>query len=140
MQDGKNYIEVLFRGDSEHLKISDLHKREEIFEYFKDNIPNVFMKNEYSKLKAGKKSLIALGVSIPIFLWALYISLEKQEGADYDVTGQHYNSLAGIIIVLASLGVKNLILLFGTLFSVAIFSFISKAKNPPVINQLVIKR
>jgi len=140
LQDGKDYIEVLFRGDSEHLKISDLQKREEIFEYFKQIIPgNVFFINEYSKLKAGKKPLIALGVLIPVFLWALYIAIEKEQGVDYDVTGQNYNSLAGIILVLASLGVKNLVLLFGALFSIAIFSFIRKTKKPPVIKQLIIK-
>jgi hypothetical protein len=140
LQVGKEYIEVRFRGDTEHLRITDHQKRLEVFEYLKNNIPGVsYSVDEYSKLKAGKKPLIAMAVLIPIFLWALYIAIGKESGNDYDVTGQHYNSIAGIILVLASLGVKNLIMLFGFLFATALFSFIRKIKNPPVIQRLLIR-
>ena len=62
-------MEVLFGGSSsENLRIKDSKKRTEIFDYFKNNIPNaLFSTEKYSKLKAGKKPLIAIAVLLILF-------------------------------------------------------------------------
>ena len=39
-QENKKYIEVMFRGDTEHLKIENDNQRNEIFEFFKQSVIN----------------------------------------------------------------------------------------------------
>jgi hypothetical protein len=140
LQEGKSYIEILFRNDTEHLKIKDDAERNEVFEFFKQNIPGAtYSVLTPSKLESAKKPLIAMGVICAIFLWTLYIAEGLEAGNGYDVTGQRYHSLAGIVLVLASLGVKNLTLIFGSLFLITSFSFVKKYTTPIVKNRLVIK-
>jgi hypothetical protein len=133
LQEGKNYIEVLFKGDTEHLKVSDGITRNEIFEFFKTNIPDAhYSVVKQTKIQAIKKPVIALIVMSLIFLWSLYIAIGKAGGNDYDVTGQHYNSIAGIVLVLAALGIKKLSLIFGTVFLLVGYSIVKKYKHPVV--------
>ena len=61
-------------------------------------------------------------------------------GNEYDVSGGHYHSIAGIILVLASLGVTKLVLLFGSLLLITGISMYKKYKNPIIKNTLAIKR
>jgi hypothetical protein len=42
-----------------------------------------------------------------------------------------YNSVTGIILAIASFGTKNVILIFGSLFAIALFAFIRKFNHPP---------
>jgi hypothetical protein len=138
MQEGKNYISLLFGKDSsEELMISDDQKRKEIFDFFKTNIPNTkFEVDSYSKIRAGKKPLIAMTVVALLFLWTLYIIHGMENGNQYDVPGGHYNSLAGIVLILASLGLPKAILLFSCLMGIAVFSFIQKTKSPKVVSRI----
>ena len=141
LEDGLNYIEVLFGVESsEHLRIKDTEKRKEIFEYFKQNIPGArFHIDKYSKIRAGKKPLIAMGVVAAIFLWSFYIASGMENGNEYGVTGDRKNSLAGIVLALASLGTKNVAFIFGSLFTIASVSFIRKIKNPKIINSIQVR-
>ncbi|MEO5890070.1 MAG: hypothetical protein ABIQ31_07445 [Ferruginibacter sp.] len=141
LEEGLNYIEVLFGADSsEHLKIKDLEKRKEIFDYLKTTIPNAkFYTDNYSKIKAGKKPLIAMVVVAVLFLWTFYIALGIEAGNEYGVTGDRNNSLAGIVLAFASLGIKNVALIFGSLFTVALISFLQKIKKPKVVHRLQIR-
>ena len=138
---GKKYIELLFGKDStEHLRISNETKRREIFDHFKTNIPGaVFSHEKFSPLRAGKKPLIAFVVVLAIFIWTLSIAVGIESGNDYDVSGQQYRSLAGIVLAMAAWGVKNVVLVFGTLLAIAIISFIRKAKHPPVIDKITLR-
>lgn len=139
---GKNQIELFFAEDStEDLKISEEALRSEIFNYFKSNIPG----SEYVLLKktpiqAGKKPLIAFVVALVIFLWVFYIAKGMESGNEYDVPGQHYDSIAGIVLIIASIGVKNVILVFGSLILISVYSFIKKARNPPIIHKILLHR
>ncbi len=78
LEDGKEYIVVLFNKDSyEHLKIKDPSKRIEIFEYFKNNLPNTtFLTDSYSKMRAGKKPIIAMCIVLALCIWTFYVLLE----------------------------------------------------------------
>ncbi|CAN5390854.1 hypothetical protein BH11BAC3_BH11BAC3_02600 [soil metagenome] len=141
LEDNRTYIEVLFGSDSsEHLRIKDEEKRKEIFEYFKTNIPNAkFYTDNYSKIQAGKKPLIAMGVVTAIFLWTFYIAAGIENGNEYGVSGDRKNSVAGIVLALASLGTKNVSLIFGALFIIAAISFIQKVRNPKTIFRIQVR-
>ncbi|MEP7107174.1 MAG: hypothetical protein ABI760_04315 [Ferruginibacter sp.] len=141
LEESQNYIEVLFgKESSEHLRIKDANKRKEIFEYFKTNIPNsTFHTDNYSKFKAGKKPLIAMGVVAGLFLWTFYIAVGIEKGIEYGVTGDHKNSVAGIVLAFASLGTKNVALIFGTLFTIAVISFVQKIKNPKIVYRIQVR-
>ena len=137
-QEGKNQIEILFgKESSEELKIKDLLLREEVFNYLKLHIPGcTYSHDKYSSLRAGKKPLIAMTVVSILFLWSLYYAIEFDRGNEFEISNGHYNSLTGIILAIASYGVKTVIIVFGSLLAIAIFSLIRKIKNPPVINTL----
>ena len=140
MQESKKYIEVLFKGDSEHLRINNDKSRNDIFNYFKETIPGAtYSLIKYSKLKAGKKPLIAMAVITVIFLYTLYYAIGYDQGNQYEISNGHYNSITGIALAIGSYGVKNTVIVFGSLLAIAVFSFVRKAKNPPVIEQLAIK-
>jgi len=139
---GKNHIELFFAQDStEELKVSDETLRSEIFNYFKSNIPNAeYALVKKTPLQAGKKPLIAFIVALVIFLWVFYIAKGMESGNEYDVSGEHYNSIAGIVLIIASIGVKNVLLVFSSLILITVYSFIKKAKNPPVIEKILLHR
>lgn len=140
LTEGSNNIELVFGKDStEDLKIASELRRREIFEYLKNNIPDsAYTLYKPTAIQAGKKPLIAFVVVLALFIWTLYLALGIESGNDYDVTGQRYNSIAGIVLAIASIGVKNVILVFGALLTIAIISFIKKAKKPPVIDRLLL--
>ncbi len=142
MQEGKPVIEILFGSDSaEQFTVKDDNRRNEIFDYFKANIPNAsYSTDQYSLIRAGKKPLIAMCVIAVFFTWSSFIANGMEEGNEYDVTGQRYDSAAGIVLIIASLGVKNLLLIFGSLFAIALFTFIKKTKQPTIISRLTINR
>ena len=141
LQQSKKYIEVIFKGDYEHLKVKDDKIRTEIFEFFKQNIPGaIHTIVKISKFQTAKKPLIAMAVVCALFLWCLYIAIGMEAGNEYDVTGQHYHSIAGIVLLIASIGVSKIILLFGALLLIAGTSFIKKYRNPIVKDTLLIRR
>ncbi|MEO5943581.1 MAG: hypothetical protein ABIP30_07675 [Ferruginibacter sp.] len=140
MQESKKYIEVLFKGDTEHLRINNDRSRKAVFDYFKETIPGAtYSLIKYSKLKAGKKPLIAMAVITVIFLYTLYYAIGYDEGNQYDITNGHYNSITGIALSIASYGVEKTVIIFVLLLAIAIFSFVRKVSDPPVIEQLIIK-
>ncbi|HEX3167124.1 MAG TPA: hypothetical protein VHQ93_12740 [Chitinophagaceae bacterium] len=140
-QENKKYIEVMFRGDTEHLKIENDNQRNEIFEFFKQNIPGAnYTVIKQSKIQAIKAPLIAIAVILSIFLWSLFITIGSENGNEYDIAGERYHSFAGIALILASLGVTKLITIFGFLLLIACFSLYKKYKNPAIKNSLIIKR
>jgi len=141
-QEGKNYIQIMFGADSEeHFRINEREKRNEIFEYFKSIVPNaISYTDKHTPLQAGKKPLIALLVVSALFIWTWYIAAGIESGNQYQVTGNHYNSFAGIVLMLASLGVNNVFLIFILLMAIAITSFFLKARKPPIIHRVIIKK
>jgi hypothetical protein len=138
-QENKKYLEILFRGDAEHLKVKDDIRRNEIFEFFRNNLPGAeYRVVKQSKIQAVKKPLIGMAVLLGIFIWALFIAIGMESGNEYDVSGQHYHSIAGLVIVLASLGVKKLSLTFGILLSIVGISLYKKYQNPTVKHSIIV--
>lgn len=141
MQEGKNYIELVMAKDSEeHLRINDEMMKQEVFNYFKNNIPgSSFTIDHYSWFRAGKKPLIALAVVAGLFAWTLPYAIGYDNGTEYEISNGRYNSLTGIVLAIASMGKTNVFLIFGGLAAIALCSFYFKARNPPVIHRLKLK-
>jgi len=142
LEDGKNYIEVLFGSEStEHLKINEEKRRKEIFDFLKTNIPkSTNYVDHYSKMRAGKKPLIAMFFISALFLWTFYIARGIESGNQYEVVGGHYNSMAGIVIALASFGTIKVMLIFSSFLLISLLGFIQKTRNPKVISTIKIIR
>lgn len=142
MQEEKNYLQVFFGQDSEeHLRIQDEMMRKEVFDYFKQNIANTaFTTDHYSKLKAGKKPLIAMAVVAALFLYTLVYAIGYDKGYQYETVNGRYDSLTGIVLSIASFGVIKTVLIFSILLAIAGWSFYRKASHPPIIHRLVFIR
>jgi hypothetical protein len=130
LQDNKKYIQVFFGQESEeYLKIKDDTKRKEIFDYFKDNIPlTTYRVEKYSNSKKANKPLIAGVVIFVLYLWTVYLAAEIETGSQYEVIGNQ-RSIASIVLVIAQLGVIKVTLIFGSLLTIAVYSYIRKIRN-----------
>ncbi|MFT3843600.1 MAG: hypothetical protein QM725_00985 [Lacibacter sp.] len=136
--EGKTYLKVEFRGSYEDVVISDNKVKQDVFDYFKTNYSGFkYAIESYSKVRAGKKQLIALLVITVLFSWSFYLAKGMEKGIVYDVEGEQYHSLAGIVLVLSSLGSLNLMIIFGALLILTTFLLIKNIKKPPVIHHLL---
>lgn len=142
MQESKTYLQIFFGKDSEeHLRIHDETLKKEVLDYFKENIPFAqFSIERYSKIKAGKKPLIVLGVVIALFLWTLYYAVGFDHGIQYETVNGRYDSVTGIVLAIASFGVTKTTLFFSVWFFSALWSFLRKVSKPPVMHRLILKK
>jgi hypothetical protein len=142
LQDGKPFIEVFWgRDGEEQLRISDEYKRYKFFDLIKANAPNATSTTEkWNAFRAGRKPLIAFFVVLGLFLWTLYYAIQAQKGYVYYIENVRYGSLTGIVLAIASLGLNRVVLIFSALLAIALFAFIKKAKNPPLMNRIIINR
>lgn len=139
-QEGKNYFDVQFGSNSnEHFIVSDEGRKKEIFGAFEKALPVESTVINYSKIRSARKPLIAMVIVGLIFLWTFFLAIGVENGTDYEVAGS-YRSIAGIVLVLAYLGVKKVILIFGLLMIIALISFLKKFNNPPTVHILKVKR
>lgn len=134
LQEGKKYILITFSKDStEQFRVEDDNTRNEIFEYFKNNIEGAqYEYVEYSWIKTIRKPLIALVVLSILCIWAYFV-------ADMIETRQNVGTQLVIIIFLAGLGTNNLVLLYSAIFAICAVSIALKLKNPPKIHELKLK-
>jgi hypothetical protein len=132
LQEGKDYIQVLFGKDSEeHLQIKDDARREEIFNFLKDTLPDTsYTVDRYSKLKAVKKPLIALAVVEVLFLYTLFMAWELEMGESVMATGR----IGALLVGIAGLGMVKVFLVYGALTGIVATSIALKMKNPPVVH------
>ena len=139
IEEGKENIEILFGSDSsEILKIKDEKTKNDIFDFFKINIPNsFFIVDRYTPLKAAKKPLIAMGIIVLIFSYIFYLVKEIKSGTEFELVGSGA-SLAGIIAAIASLGFQKVTLLFLAFITIPLIGSLKKANNPPTIHKLKI--
>ncbi|PHN01193.1 hypothetical protein [Flavilitoribacter nigricans] len=135
LQEGKDYVQVFFGKDSEeHIRIKDDLKRQAFFDALKDALPGaVYSREEYSAWKSAKKAIIATLVVSVLFAIVLDTAIRLERDDFYGV--QFF-----IVLFFAGLGVRNVILLFGSLISIGLISTIIKIKNRPVIQLLEVKK
>jgi hypothetical protein len=141
LENGKPYIEIFWGKDKEEqLRITDEYKRYKVFDFIKANASvGKFSIEKWNAFRAGRKPLIAFLVVLGIFLWTLFYAIEAESGNVYDIESGRYNSITGIVLGLASLGLTKVITIFTILLAIAAFAFIKKARNLPVMNRIVIQ-
>lgn len=126
LQEGKNYIEVFFsHGSNEQFRITNNSRREEVFEYMKENIPGInYIFEEYSLFKAAKTQIIGTVVLSVIVAWALLTIIQIQSG--------YYMERTWVVIAaLVPLGFSNLLLILLAILVIGGISIFRKMRNPP---------
>jgi hypothetical protein len=137
LQDGKPYIELFFgKEGEEQLRITDEYKRHQVFDIIKANTPGNATTEKWNAFRAGRKPMIAFFVVLGLFLWTLYYAIQIENGTEYYFKGNGGFSLTGIIVTIASMGLVNTIIVFSILLGLAIFSFVRKAMNLPVMQRI----
>ena len=141
LEQKKKFIQVDFGLNSEeHFKIEDDLKRIEIFNYLKENIPGLnFNEENHSALRVSRKPLWALFIFGTIFAFTLYFAIEIESGNEYVLVGSG-RSVTTIILVLANLGVKKVLLLFGIILILIFTSIYFKIKNKSQVSTLSFRK
>ena len=136
LQEGNPYIELFFgKEGEEQLRITDEYKRYQIFELIKVNTPGKTITEKWNPFRAGRKPMIAFFVVVGLFLWTLYYAIQIENGTEYYFKGNGGFSLTGIVVTIASMGLIKMIIVFSVLAGLAVFSFIRKAMNLPVMHR-----
>lgn len=140
-QENKKYIQVFFGISSEeHLRINSYDRLIEIFSWFKESLPHTTYRLErYSAGKSSRKPLIAVVITSLLFAWTLYYAIRIAMGYQYELIGLG-NSIQGLVLAIASLGIYKVCLIFGTLLLIGILSVIHKRKNKPTVHEIVFMR
>jgi len=129
-QEGKNQIKIYFGNDSEEeLKVNDNNIKAEIFEYLKQDNPNLKYSSELpSVIKYGKGQFFALLFTAGIFIWTLYLAIQIQSGIEYEIVGGQ-PGLTGIILGLANFGIMKVVLGYIIILSIILFSLFRRMKS-----------
>jgi hypothetical protein len=142
LEDGKSCIEIFYgKEGEEQLRITDEYKRYAVFDWIKANTPDSeFIVEKWSAFRAGRKPMIAFIVVFALFVWTLYYAIQAKTGKVYYFENGGYFSVTGIVLGLASMGLAKVITLFSFFLGIALFAFIRKAKNSPIMNRIIIKK
>ena len=130
-QSGKNEIKIYFGNDSEEeLIIKDENTKTEIFEFIKQDNPNLKYSSELpSVLKYAKAQFFALLFTTGIFLWSLYLAIQIESGVEYELVGGGRPGITGIVLVIANLGVLKIVIGFIILLAIILFALTKKIKS-----------
>ncbi len=130
-QSGKNYIKIFFGKDSEEeLYIDNERTKKEVFEYLKQDTSNLTYSSEVpSVLKYAKAQFFAFLFTTALFIWSLYLAIQIENGAEYEVVGGGNPGITGIILAIASLGVFKNIMGYIMLLCIIIFALIKRLKS-----------
>lgn len=151
LQEGNNYIQIFFGsskdGNEEHLTVFDVKKKQEIFDYLKDKIPN----SEYSFEKPSAfqnayKPMIAVTVVLVMFLWTLHLAIQIENGYEYEfvsLDGSHTKRggpIISLILGIAYFGVTKVLAIFLPLLSIGVYKIIKKIRNIPSNHLITINK
>ncbi len=130
-QSGKNYIKIFFGKDSEEeLYIDNERTKKEVFEFLKQDTSNLTYSSEVpSVLKYAKAQFFAFLFTTALFIWSLYLAIQIENGAEYEVVGGGNPGISGIILAIASLGVFKNIMGYIMLLCIIIFALIKRLKS-----------
>ncbi len=130
-QSGKNYIKIFFGKDSEEeLYIDKERAKKEVFEFLKQDTSNLTYSSEVpGVLKYAKAQFFAFLFTTALFIWSLYLAIQIENGAEYEVVGGGNPGISGIILAIASLGVFKNIMGYIMLLCIIIFALIKRLKS-----------
>ena len=130
-QSGKNYIKIFFGKDSEEeLYIDNDTIKNEVFDSIKTDNPNLKYNTETpSIIKYAKAQLFALLFLTGIFAWSLYLAIQIEGGAEYELVGGGSPGITGIVLAIANLGTLKIIIGYIILLIITIFALIIRLKS-----------
>jgi hypothetical protein len=130
-QIGKNEIKIFYGKDSEdELIVTDESTKNEIFEFIKQDNPNFKYSSELpSVFKYAKAQLFALLFLTGIFLWSLYLAIQMESGVEYEIVGGRGPGIAGIVLIIANLGVVKIVIGFVALLTVILIGLTKRLKS-----------
>ena len=131
-QKEKKEIKIFFGNDSEEeLIVNDKNTKAEIFEFLKQDIPNLKYSSELPSIfKYAKAQFFALLLISGIFCWSLYLAFQIESGIEYEIAGNgKVMGIAGIVLAIANFGVFKNILGFSIILGVILFSINHKLKS-----------
>ncbi|NMH88696.1 hypothetical protein [Flavivirga algicola] len=129
-QNGKNEIKIFYGNDSEdELIVKDKNVKQEIFDFLKADLPNFNYSSKLpSILNYGKTQFFALLFMTGIFLWSLYLAIQIENGAEYEIIGSG-RSITGIVLFIANFGVIKNVIGYIMILSIIIISVTKKLKS-----------
>ncbi len=137
MNESNNFIEIIFGKDSnQHLKISNPEIKNEIFNYFKDNLPNTVYK---FKKENSFKAIAGLVVAIIFYLWTVSVASDIEKGFEFEIHGNKAG-VATIVLMIAQLGTIKVSLIFGSIILVTCIAIFKKESKPANIHTISILR
>lgn len=129
-QNGKSEIKIYYGNDSEdEIKVKDIKIKEEIFQFLKSDLSDFkYVSKIPSVLNYGKKQFFALLFMTGIFLWSLYLAIQIENGAEYEIIGSG-RSITGIVLFLANFGVVKNIIGYLVILLIIIISLTNRLKS-----------
>jgi hypothetical protein len=130
-QSGKNYIKIFFGNESqEELYIDNESIKKEVFEFLKsDNQSLVYSVEIPSVINYVKAQLFALLSISAIFIWSLYLAIQIERGAEYELVGGGNPGITGIVLAIAHIGSFKIIIGYIILLGITIFALTKRLKS-----------
>ena len=129
-QEGINHIKVYFgRNSEEELNVSNIKLKNEIFDYLKNEIPELKYESKIpSSYKYAKPQIFGIFITTGIFIWAMYFAVQMSNGYEYELVGGS-PGLSGIVLAIAHFGITKLIIGYSAILIVGMFSLIKRLKT-----------
>jgi hypothetical protein len=130
-QSGRNEIKIFFGNDSEEeLIINDESIKKEVFEFLKQDNPNLkYSSKTPSVLKYAKAQFFALLFTTAIFVASLYLAIQIENGYEYEIVGGGSPGIMGIILAIANLGILKNVIGFSVLLGVILIALTRRLKS-----------
>ncbi|WP_411767594.1 hypothetical protein [Winogradskyella sp. A3E31] len=129
-QSGKNEIKIFYgSGSEDELIVKNRVIKQEIFGFLKSDLPNFNYSSKIpSILNYGKAQFFALLFMTGIFVWSLYLAIQIQNGAEYEIIGSG-RSITGVVLFLANFGIIKNIIGYIVILFIIIISLVKKLKS-----------
>ena len=130
-QSGKNRIKIFFGNDSEEeIYVDNENIKNDIFQFLKTDNHNLKYNAEIpSVISYAKAQIFALLSTSAIFIWSLYLAFQIESGVEYELVGGGRPGITGIILVIANLGVFNIIMGYIIILAITIFALTKRLKS-----------
>lgn len=133
----RNRFTIFFNDDSEEEFIfSDEKTKMEVFNFIKNNSSLFYSSKTPSKFSFARPQLFALIIVSILYFWSLYLAIEIENGAVYQIIGGGSGGIAAFILILANLGSLQLTIAYLILLGIMFFSISKKLKSRTIIEYL----
>jgi hypothetical protein len=140
MNESEQYIEIMFGAEgTEHFHVEDDKKKREIFDFMKETLVNFDYKTSEASQIGAMRPVIALLVALVAGIYTISIASDMESGTQYELQGNGH-SAGGVVMLLASLGVKTVSFIFGVFVIAAIRASLKKFNDKAIVHKLTLKK